>query len=292
MHTQPRKRRASAAFTLVELLVVIAIIGVLVALLLPAVQAARESARRTKCSNNLKQLGLAVHNYHDLHLQLPVEGDTDTSGTFVDQSGDISEYNWPYRLLPHIEQLAVYEQALPNTTATRATLRKNVIAAFYCPTRRQVRLYNNGANAKSDYAANAGTNNSNGVFVRTVAGYFNMATVRDGTSNTLAIGEARIHLGYTDVGQTGYNSDNEPCYITGFADDVGRRGNEPPQKDMILKTDDASLCHGDFGGSHPGGMNAVLLDGSVRGIRYLMDAAVFKNLCIKDDGNVVNANQL
>ena len=93
-------------FTLVELLVVIAIIGILVALLLPAIQAAREAARRTQCSNNIKQIALALHNYHDTYLILPA-GNYDGTG-----GGDTRQHRhtWMCSLLPHIEQQAVFDQ--------------------------------------------------------------------------------------------------------------------------------------------------------------------------------------
>ena len=105
-------RRRKAAFTLVELLVVIAIIGVLVALLLPAVQAAREAARRSQCSNNLKQFGIALHNYHDIYSVFPPRrGGTDNSGGMCDSSVDLSRVGCNYDrksafifLLPFIEQ--------------------------------------------------------------------------------------------------------------------------------------------------------------------------------------------
>ena len=101
-------RRFAAGFTLVELLVVIAIIGILVALLLPAVQAAREAARRTECNNNLKQLGLALHNYHDTHKAFVYRKGGTTGGTTAQsnqgrRSGFIS-------LLPFMEQTPMYEQ--------------------------------------------------------------------------------------------------------------------------------------------------------------------------------------
>lgn len=99
-------------------------------------------------------------------------------------------------------------------------------------------------------------------------------------------GEARVHLKYLDSGQTGYHSDNEDVFTTGFADDAGRRVNEPPQKDLILDTIPGSTVHGDFGSSHPGGMNACLVDGSVRVIQYTIEPNVFRNLGIINDGNV------
>jgi len=99
------------AFTLVELLVVIAIIGVLVALLLPAVQAAREAARRTKCSNNLKQLGLAVHNYHDTFNYLPTSGGYGAEGPRP--TANPNRKGWIVSILPQMEQTALYDRFEP-----------------------------------------------------------------------------------------------------------------------------------------------------------------------------------
>src|SRR5207237_2101350 len=95
---RPLMRRAGAGFTLVELLGVIAIFGVLGALLLPAVQSAREASRRIKCSNNLKQIGLAMHNYHDTHLAFP-------AGARV-----LNNLSWNVFVLPYLEQQALYNQ--------------------------------------------------------------------------------------------------------------------------------------------------------------------------------------
>ena len=105
----PRARRG---FTLVELLVVIAIIGILVALLLPAVQAAREAARRTQCTNNLKQLGLAVHNYENTNKELPPGGLTPTGGSYG--------HSWWVRILPYIEQGNVYDKFDQRKAAPRS----------------------------------------------------------------------------------------------------------------------------------------------------------------------------
>jgi prepilin-type N-terminal cleavage/methylation domain-containing protein len=129
------------AFTLVELLVVIAIIGVLVALLLPAVQAAREAARRTQCLNNMKQLGLAIHNYHDAKNRLPqgsaypgrARGRQQVGpNTFVDPDGG----NWALQVLPYMELQNLYDQydfdSWP-TQASNAQLALNPISGFVCP---------------------------------------------------------------------------------------------------------------------------------------------------------------
>lgn len=122
------------AFTLVELLVVIAIIGILVALLLPAVQSARESGRRATCVNNLKQFGLGLHNYHDTHLRLPPG--------WIHQAGDQAEWGWGTLLLPFVEQEPLYNQLDPTKrrlwdvikNATDRRLLQTALPIFRCPT--------------------------------------------------------------------------------------------------------------------------------------------------------------
>ena len=137
--TVPFERRRPA-FTLVELLVVIAIIGILVALLLPAVQAAREAARRMQCSNNLKQIGLALHNFEGVHKFLPpgaVAGSTATDAHNAFRIPTRVEHGWAIFLLPWLEQQGVYDlydlrrdwRAPQNRTA-----RETDLAVFKCPT--------------------------------------------------------------------------------------------------------------------------------------------------------------
>jgi prepilin-type N-terminal cleavage/methylation domain-containing protein/prepilin-type processing-associated H-X9-DG protein len=168
-------KRKRLAFTLVELLVVIAIIGVLIALLLPAVQAAREAARRSQCNNNLKQLGLAVLNYESANKELPSSGwgwrwagDPDM-GIGPKQPG-----GWFFVILPYLEGGNVYAvgKGLPPTQKKAAMTKMitSVVPSFYCPSRRSPRLlygpdryYNVAAPnddlvCKSDYAGNGGSN--------------------------------------------------------------------------------------------------------------------------------------
>jgi len=216
------------AFTLVELLVVIAIIGVLIALLLPAVQQAREAARRSQCINNLKQLGIAAHNHHDTFGDFPAglynEGGGRASNNEENQIGP----NWAVLLLPYMEQNALYELFEVNTnnvatadkwnkdavvTSGGDLARSQVIATLQCPSATGTdQLYNPTTSlgdgwARGNYAGNGGAatswhesghtqalNNGNSVpahGVFTVNKERNMSAVTDGTSNTILFDEVR-----------------------------------------------------------------------------------------------------
>jgi prepilin-type N-terminal cleavage/methylation domain-containing protein len=162
------------AFTLVELLVVIAIIGVLVALLLPAIQSAREAARRSQCISNLKQLGVACQLHHDTHGFFPSGGWGDWWVGCPDMgAGENQPGNWAYQLLPFIEESAAaglgsgFKCTDPNSRAILGQMVATPVSIFYCPTRRAVDAYPMGARdypnideparcAKSDYAGNIG----------------------------------------------------------------------------------------------------------------------------------------
>jgi prepilin-type N-terminal cleavage/methylation domain-containing protein len=283
-------QRPRKAFTLIELLVVIAIIAILIALLVPAVQKVRAAAARVQCQNNLKQIGLAFHAYHDTFKKVPTGGDNDNG-----QSSATNPlwYAQTYHILPFVEQQALYKLGQTNRNGLRTT---GVVPIYYCPARRGVQLYLGVA--KSDYAGNCGTNNTNGVTVKywnsayTVPQSINFSAITDGLSNTLAAAESRVHLAYLNSSQTGYNSDNEDCYTTGIGDDVGRNGNNPPEPDMTDPTQPGSLCHDKFGGSHTGGINGCLTDGSVRFIRFTVPQATFQRLCIRNDNTPVNESDL
>ncbi|MDR1492291.1 MAG: DUF1559 domain-containing protein [Planctomycetaceae bacterium] len=202
------KISASRAFTLVELLVVIAIIGVLIALLLPAVQAAREAARRMQCSNNLKQLGLALHNYHDNYQSFPAAG-----GTLSPTSTAANHWSCQFKLLPYFEQQSVYDNVVNNhggaTWNQNATVEGRIGSLLcpsdgngkgmrYMPTNYMISWGDhmwdqaNGSTPANQQVPNdtGGRNPMRSVFV--IYRWRGMSYISDGTSNTIAASEAII----------------------------------------------------------------------------------------------------
>jgi prepilin-type N-terminal cleavage/methylation domain-containing protein len=187
---EARHPAGKLGFTLVELLVVIVIMGILIALLLPAVQSVRESGRRVHCSNNLKQITTAFRSYHTNlgafpdggkngcdspeHPKVESRCDRDTSGHYLWRPYDRTEWSWTYQILPYLEQNNVFEE--PKKTVVYRT----PISTYYCPSRRRVGRYRNVA--KVDYAACAGSNGKNGAIIRRGLGVSKLAHVVDGTS--------------------------------------------------------------------------------------------------------------
>ncbi len=213
--------RIRRAFTLIELLVVIAIIAVLIALLLPAVQNAREAARRTQCKNNLKQIGLALHNYHDTYRMFP------SGWIAVDDTGAPSAHEgtsgvgWATMILPYIEQANVYSQfnaSLRLTDPANAAFLRNQIASYKCPSDPQPEYFSlaeegSGAilaklpianyigcfgtveldgceNAPGDLPVMAdGTCKGDGIFYHNSS--VRIASITDGTTYTFMVGERK-----------------------------------------------------------------------------------------------------
>lgn len=267
-------------FTLVELLVVIAIIGILIALLLPAVQAAREASRRSSCSNNLKQIALAFHTFHDINNKFPTAGDNGpcpTGATDCWQARSVEYYSWTYHILPYIEQTSLHRLG----SISKNPLRTTPVPGFYCPTRRQIRLYK--GRSVCDYAASAGMNGSDGIVTKTASKRdVNFGMVLDGTSSTLLAAETRVHIGFIESG--GCCGDNEDCFTSGWLDDVVRRATRSPQRDPIDTAIASGSVDQQFGSSHVVGMQTALVDASVRLVRFNINLQVFQWLCRRDDG--------
>ncbi len=186
------KSKSRVGFTLVELLVVIAIIGILVGLLLPAVQAAREASRRMQCSNNLKQIGLGLHNYHGSYNSLPFAW----GGTRPPSNSP--GYSALSQILPYIEQTALHEQidfARPLTDAFNTAARLTEVETFRCPSDLvNPQPLTGGA---TNYMANVGNQHlwqdpllQNGPFIR--AKQLKFRDVLDGLSNTAAFAERML----------------------------------------------------------------------------------------------------
>ena len=300
-----------SAFTLVELLVVIAIIGILVSLLLPAVQSARESARRMQCLNHLKQMGLAFQMHHDTYKHLPTGGwGWNYVGDPDDGFGENQPGGWTYNILPYMEQGNLHDIGKgtvgPLKQTELARLVSFPISFYHCPSRRGANAYpitvqpTNAAHvdvgAKLDYAVNCGDQNQNewnggappagnkppaGTFTGIVYCYstITLAQVKDGTSNTIMVGEKYLN---PDNYENGVDAaDNENLYV-GFDNDNARSthptGAYPPRRDTRKLT--AHI----FGSAHPSGWNVVLCDGSVRPLSYTIDKVPFQRLGNRADG--------
>jgi len=282
--------RPRTGFTLIELLVVIAIIAILIGLLLPAVQKVREAAARMKCSNNLKQIGIAFHAHHDATGYIPTAGG---DGGGVDNPAvNRLDFGWCYEILPFIEQ-----GALQNQTSV-AVIRATPVSVFGCPTRGGPRVVN--GSAKSDYAGNGGTNpntrpganctgpvviSRNGQTAPTQPGVLRFADIADGLSSTIFVAEKFV------------NAESTCCYDNEFWAGPGVdgdiiRGAPPVGSSWLTPQQDrrfpSSSDQFQFGSAHATGMNALLGDGSVRFVRYGVDPVQFMRLCHRSDGGVVN----
>ncbi len=294
-----RDCRKRSAFTLVELLVVIAIIGVLVALLLPAIQSAREASRRASCQNNLKQIGVACQNHHDTYQYLPGSG---SDGPHVDccNATERIGWSWSFYLTPFIEQSAVFEE--PDTSAGAAIVATSVIPTYYCPTRRAAKLY--GSYAKCDYAGNGGSNTGtagkDGAFVRQWNGLPKAAdTRRTSRIRPTSVAVSLICRTARPIRCWLAKSSFMPASLEPRAATTNA-GTMPASTRMLcvsatrrlsrtactLMTSSRRSGPG-FGGPHPAGVNVVRVDGSVDVVSYDVDATVWLNFCTIRDGNPI-----
>lgn len=290
-------RSRSKGFTLVELLVVIAIIGILIALLLPAVQAAREAARRSQCTNNLKQIGIALHNYHDTFKTLPPGWLT------PDNMGGDSRYSWGWSasILPFMEQKAlqdasgygkvnVYDAV---TVATLLQVLQTPISTLRCPSdtapdtnnwlvihSQRMATSNYVGTHNSDYWDKDGDKAQGGMFIENKGTRF--ADVTDGLSNTMMVGERE--WSFKDVNGDilisgsanawgnvpGHSSDFRWGYQVALG--VYRMNlNGTDQTGKIYSTNLSMRGSNAFSSAHPGGVNFCFGDGSVHFIAETID---------------------
>ncbi len=321
METSSDTKRA--AFTLVELLVVIAIIGVLVALLLPAVQAAREAARRTQCTNNLKQLGLALHNYHDTFRAFPMN---------ACYAGLGQRISWTMAILPYAEQESLWNQFGQGVWTWNITSEveagRTEVPMFLCPSDPYrgtlkpadnpggsgkyidwwwnnsmaatnykgvlganwtigpyTRLYTAGRFANKTSRSDDGVNWGNGVFPRndlhgnkesiTVT---RLSDVTDGTSNTLALGEALVY----------WQCSGGWVHESGVAATCAIPLNlwKLYTHDRLTFVRNWGISYG-FSSQHPGGANFCLVDGSVRFISDTVDHEIYTAAATIDAGETL-----
>lgn len=309
-----RSRPPVGGFTLVELLVVIAIIGVLVALLLPAIQSAREASRRTQCANHLKQLGLAAQNFHDVKGALPPQR--------LANQGDW--LTWAVVMLPFIEQQNYYQlwnESRPYTWHPESTTRRSV-PTYFCPSRRRPNdAFSNDtpSGGLSDYAACSGPGTQDGVgangqingrgamigarweldstgtIIVKSTPVIRLAMITDGTSNTLLMGEK--HVRWLNAAGTARlqwgTADDRSVYNSGNANNSRRfagLGSDGGQYTIAIFVESQSvqaLDNRKFGSRHPNVCQFVLCDGSVRPLRTNIDVTTLTRLSVRDDGEPI-----
>lgn len=301
-------RKARRAFTLIELLVVIAIIAVLIGLLLPAVQKVREAAARTQCSNNLKQMGVAMHSFHDTYKVFPGNGGKHAPGqpavhTYANQLWGLGDPTlspadqsgpWTYAILPFVEQENAFRASAPG----RYSLSTNV---YMCPGRRRNNpqvapatdpIFGNpqettGINpwGKSDYAANmyvcmANADRNAGVFVGRLLG---IADIDDGLSNTIHVGEKGFDPRAYNTGGWYYD---EPI-VCGGSGGLVRDG-------AAIYRDAVKFDYGGFpwGSIHAGGAQFLFMDGHARLLDYKTPGGVLYALLTPKGGEIIDGSEL
>jgi prepilin-type N-terminal cleavage/methylation domain-containing protein len=301
--TISRARRTG--FTLVELLVVIAIIGVLIGLLLPAVQAARESARRSACNNNLKQIGLAIHNRHEIRKKIPR----------ARSGNNLRAHSWFVHLLPYVEQTSVFTLFTtpmsgvptqdgvndPSNASFRATgAPQTVIPGMLCASSGRTTKFTTVTSVAAglfcgDYAANYGTRTWTVNGIGTSDGPFPLMTytdnfrglqfkdIVDGLSKTLFIGEK--HIPVEQFGTDPYDNTIYTPISTGLssscraADSTG----------LALGPDDTVADSTNFGSYHPGVVQFVFGDGRVEAISTSIAGSVLVRLSTRGGGETIPA---
>ena len=280
------KRRG---FTIVELLVTISVLGILMAFIIPAVQAARETARRTECQNKLKQLGIGLHSYESQNRHFP-------SGK------DSRERGWPLALLGFMEQSALAEvsrEAFPLDPSSYGAYHPSgtVVGAYVCPTDTRTHKANWASSigrpmAHTGYIGVSGIDHTTNDGVMFYESKTAAAAIRDGLSNTLLVGErppsADFNFGwwYTGTGQTG---DGNAEMFMGLFESVAPNSSvleyEPTCSGSYEYGPGRADSYCDvmhYWSLHAGGANFLMADGSVRLIAYDIDSDVLRAAATRD----------
>jgi prepilin-type N-terminal cleavage/methylation domain-containing protein len=290
LHRHPTRK----GFTLIELLVVIAIIAILIALLLPAVQQAREAARRSSCKNNLKQIGIAMHNYNDVHLTLP-PGYLDD-----DPTANVTNHNllgWGTFILPYIEQSALYNSivevggvdnnwtTIPEMTTGGGSVitpySKVVLKTYICPSDPMGGLNTDVGNyGKSNYTGVAGNTYRSSGSTKPTGSFYDNSSVRfrdyrDGLSNTIIIGERGTE-----------GAKNGTIWIGNYSDGAYYTQNAIATNSAYYGIN-GTAGSWNFTSSHTGGCHFLVGDGAVRFLSENIDLTTYRNLGYIADGNPV-----
>lgn len=316
--------RRPRGFTLIELLVVIAIIAILIALLLPAVQQAREAARRTQCKNNLKQYGLALHNYHDTYLRFPPGG----------QDWAAPNVGWQVRILPFTEQTALYSainfsdvnawDRLLVATDPNSQLRRRNVPYAKCPTDASANVDPNWAQAsycgslgsqrtpsasgacnlfmtanvhypdpggQADHGNSTSGTSLSGMFGRLWADSPGIRDITDGTTNTIMVGEILPACSDHTAGWWNYNGMANAHASTSVPLNTMTTCNAPYKRPTAEfpgceAQNNWNLSWG-FRSGHTGGAQFLLGDGSVRFISQNIDYKTYQYLGRRADGFVI-----
>jgi prepilin-type N-terminal cleavage/methylation domain-containing protein len=303
MLTSPRAIRRG--FTLIELLVVIAIIAILIALLVPAVQKVRDAANRTQCGNNLKQIGLGFHNYHDTFREFPPGR--------IDQNGGAT---WAVLILPFIEQGDLFKHwDMHKLYYDQSTVFLHAqVPIYYCPARRSAAdnmLSISGdkvAGALGDYGVCDGDNSNNHAYNEITANgaiilsnwsdksgvattwksLTSIDSITDGTSNTFLAGEKHVVLGKFGIGGD-YNNNTDPHGDGSIynSDPENQNASRIAGPANLLAISPTSLYNRNFGSWHQGICQFVFCDGSVHSVSVSIDAQNYRRLSVRNDGEVL-----
>jgi prepilin-type N-terminal cleavage/methylation domain-containing protein len=309
------RSKVSRGFTLVELLVVIAIIGVLVALLLPAVQAAREAARRTQCINNLKQWAIASHTYHDTYNALPV-GAADPN-----HANAMPRHTWVIGLYAYMEQVPIFDQynhglgfyLPPHIVQNNTTGLLNVaVPALSCPSNRKGLwrgdpYWRVRGNYVVSFGNSLGATNSERRAPFGFNTFVKMGQIKDGTSNTLLMSEVLLaeQDDWWDCRGDVHNDDDGTMFMTVNTPNAGSdfclicsgpgstsASRRPPPctasvDDYHANPPPANISRISARSSHPGGVNAAGADGSIKFVTNTIALATWRALGTRDSGEQV-----